>query len=492
MSPAPANGHLNWVEVRDFTPGLWEVGDWLVPAGGAQELTDAYPQPGGGLRAFFKPSVLAATGIGTNERIIGLYGYGAPHRSLATEGVDYYCVTYSSTDFRPRIYRWDQTDAAETQWRLMATLAAATGSNNAPKSAHLTAYVLTAGTVRIVASIGYIGTDTGIWAATQTTAGAAQTWAKIAGTDGLGPMTVHQSRLIEARKANVHYTGAGDETFSGFVGVEPQRNLSDIQALLPMAPGDLVVGTDGASWASIQGDLTDPIVRTMSSGHPLGTYDQAVADTGAGLAFMEAFGGTYLTDGGSSFERIDTQLNPPVPPGGGMPTLGFLVFHRHWLFAPRGYIWDVRTKAWFKSSFLSGVNLSAIQAADRRADKVFSALANTTTVYSFGLQEGASDRVNSYTWKSPPLRADGRQVEVREAQVILRAYNGLSSVTVTVNGTARSSGTLESGQQAVAIPFRERAEVLDVKVTPTSGDSSTEAPSIEAVRIGHRTGHRVS
>lgn len=495
MSPAPANRHLDWLEVKDFSPGLWEVGEWLIPAGGAQELTDAYPQPAGGLRAFFKPTTLAATGIGANERIIGFYGHGAPHRTLATEGVDYYCVTYNSVDFRPRIYRWDQTDVNETQWRLMAALAAATGSNNRPKSAHFTAYVLTNGTVRILAAIGYItAADSGIWAANQASAGAAQTWAKIATTDGLGSMAIHQSRLLESRGAKVHYTGAGNETFAGFVNIEPQRNLSDIQALIPMAPGDLTIGTDGTSWASIQGDITDPVVRTMSSGHSLGTYDQAVVDTGLGLAFMEDGGGTYLTDGGSSFERIDTQLNPPVPAAGDMVSMGFLVHHRHWLFAPRGYIWDQRTKAWFKSSALSGANKSAIQAADRRADKVFSVLAGTTTIYSYGVREGESPRANNYSWKSPPLRSDdGRQVEVREVQLVLSSYNtNLSTVTVTVNGTSRGSGVLGLGRHAVSIPFRERAEVLDVRVVADSGDTANEAPSIEVVRIGHRSGHRVA
>lgn len=490
MTSVPANRHLTWAEIRDFSPGLWEASDWLVPPGGAQTLTDAYPQSGGGLRAWFKPTTLASAGIGASERIIGFFAYGAPHRTLPTDAVDYYCVTYHSSTFVPRIYRWDQTDAAETQWRLMATLTA--GANNSPQQVRFHAYVLTAGTIRIHASIGYSGSNTGIWAATQTLAGAAQVWAKLANSSGIGPMVIHQSRLCEAQGSKVYYTGAGDETINtaNFVNVEPQRNLSGVRAMLATAPGDLLVATEGSVWASVQGDIASaPTVRTMSEGHPAGYYRQGLADTGQGIAFQENHGGTFLTDGGSSFARIDSQLVAPTSTSATIVTIGDLAFIKQYLVTPHGYVWDQETKAWFKSSWLSGASKGTVLFAERRLNNLFAVLDNSATIYTFPVP---GTRVNSYTYKTPSLRNDdGRQVEVRQVQVILKSYVGTSSVTVTVNGTARTVGSIAAGRQALSFLFRERAEVLDVTVAPSSGDSSTEAPSIEAIRIGHRTGHLV-
>lgn len=483
--PVPSNSHLQWIDVRDFSPGLWEKGDWLIPAGGAQTMTDCYPQEGGGLRAFYKPTTIPATGIGANERLIGFFGYGAGHRTLPTTGTDYYCVTYSSSDFRPRIYRWDQTDATELQWRVITTLAVATASNNAPNEVFFTAYVLSSGTVRILASINYVGTDTGIWAATQATVATSQTFAKIAGTAG-GLIAIHQSRIVEARNSTIYFTGPGNETFAtDFVTIEPQRNLGNVKAIMAMAPGDLLVVTEGAGWFAVQGDLTSPTVRAMSSAHSLGNPNQQLVDTGYGLAFIEDAGGIYLSNSGVSFDKLDAQLNTPTQPGGGVVSVGDLVFHQDMLFCPRGYVFDFHTKAWFRQSLMT---TGLLQFAVRNL-ALFTTLAGTTTIYRLATQDGSS-RSNSMTWKSPVLRhGSGRQIEIREVQVVAKSYTGTSSIAVTVNGVTRTLGSLGVGTHHLAFLFRERGETLDVQVVSASGDSGTEAPSIETVKIGHRGGH---
>ncbi len=484
--PVPSNSHLQWIEERRFSPGLWEKGDWLLPAGAAATMTGCSPQPGGGLRAFFKPTLIPATGIGASERIIGFFGYGAPHRTLATTGVDYYCVTYSSVDFRPRIYRWDTTDATETQWRLITTLTAAIGSNNAPGEAFFTAYVLAAGTVRILVSINYVGVDAGIWAGTQATVATSQTFAKITGTTG-GPIAIHQSKIVEARASTLFYSGTGNETFAAeFVSIEPQRNLGAVKALLASAPGDLLVATEGAGWFSVQGDITNPIVRSYSSAHSLGEPIQALVDTGRGLAFIQAAGGIYVTNSGASFVKLDKQLATPVQPGGNVVAMGDLAFHQDLLFCPRGYVYDFATEAWFR---LAAVTTGQVQFVDRRAHALYTVLAGTTTIYLLSTIDGAT-RLNTFTWKTPKLRsADGRQIEIREVQVVAKSLVSTSSVAVTINGVTRTLGTLAVGTHHLSFLFRERAETLDVQVVSDSGDSSTEAPSIEIVRVGYRPGH---
>lgn len=491
----PSNRNIQWIDVRDFSPGLWETGDWLLPAGAAQVLTDAYPQPGGGLRAWFKPSTLALTGVTTGQRIIGLFGYGTTHRTLGTSATDYYLVTYDNTTGVPRLYRFDQTDAAQTQWTLIRTWAA---GNQAPKEARFQAYTLAAGTKRIHVALGYSGTDTGIWAANQADLTGVQTFAKITGSIGTGPIAVHQSRLVEGRGSKVFFTDPGGENFSaataGFVDVLPERNLSDNVSLLPVSPGDLIIAKAGAGWASVQGDLTDPIIRSGADSKSVGV-DQALTDTGRGIAFISADGGIYLTEAGYSFARIDEQLVPsvaPTPSPLDMVATGDLISHHEWLVTPRGYTFDFRTKAWFRSSFAFDSN-AYVATLDRFNRQVICAGHTPRELYVYPMREsGSPSRANSYTWKSPTLRSPGgRQIEIREVQAAVKSYVGTSSVTVTVNGVARSVTGIAAGTHHLAFLYRERAETLDVQVVASSGDTVTEAPSIEVVRIGQRPAHLI-
>ena len=492
--PVPSNRNLEWIEIQDFSPGLWETGDWLVPAGAASVLTDAYPQPGGGLRAWFKPSTISLTGVGAGQRIIGLFGYGAGHRTLPTTATDLYLVSYDDTTGVPRLYRFDGTDAAQTQWTLIRTWVA---GNQAPKEARFQAYKLAAGTIRIHVALGYSGADTGIWAANQADITGVQTFTKITGSIGTGPITVHQSRLLEGRGSQVFFTDPGGENFSaptaGFIDVLPERNLSDNVAFLAVPPGDLIVAKAGAGWSSVQGDLADPIVRGGSQAHGAGV-DQVLADTGAGIAFSAAAGGLYLTDSGYSFTRIDEQLVPGLAPASpvGIVATGDLVFHHHWLVAPRGYVYDMRTKSWFRASapFNSNAYVAVLDPFNRQ---VICAGHTPRELYVFQMKEAESpSRANSYTWKSPSLRSStGRQIEIREVQVVAKSYVGTSLVTVTVNGVARAVTGLAPGNHHLSFLYRERGETLDVQVVPSSGDLGNEAPSIEVIRIGQRPAHLI-
>jgi hypothetical protein len=488
-----ASKHLDWHTVKDFTPGLVETGDWLIPAGASPDMLNCYPQPSGGLRAFFKPTALTMTGIGAGERIIGLFAYSTSHRTLSTFAVDYYCATYSGTDYKPRVYRYDTTDATQTGWTEKLELTAATG-NNSPKLANFLAYVLADGTKRIVVSIGYGHGDSGVYAADQADDTATQSFAKITSTLGLGPICVHQNRLCEARGSVVYFTGVGDEDFSaataGYVDVEPQRVLADIKALIPMAPGDLLIGKEGAAWSSIQGELSDPVVRTMSEGHFLGHRDQTLADTGEGIAFIEPDSGIYLTSMGSGFTRIDEQLDAPEVPTDAAVAVAYgeLVFHKHWLFAPRGRVFDFTTKSWFE---VDGVSTTPgwVQAVDRFSDTLINAT-TTPTIDLFDLDEANGARRNTYRWKSARLRADdGRRIRVREVQLAVRSYAATSGITVTVNGVARTISNIAEGYNVLRFKLRTEAETLDVLIECDSGNASVEAPSIEVLRIGTISGH---
>lgn len=104
-----------------------------------------------------------------------------------------------------------------------------------------------------------------------------------------------------------------------------------------------------------------------------------------------------------------------------------------------------------------------------------------------------SVRNGSFTWQSAPLRdPQGRQVEIREVQVYARSYDSNASVTITVNGTARTVSIPVPGRQQLDYLFSERGKTLDVTLVSTAGTpASNEAPTIEVVRIGWRSLHQL-
>src|SRR5690606_36207420 len=85
----PAPQHLKWTEFRQFK-GLWTSGEkLLMPTDAAQVMSGCSPQPGGGLRAWFKPQVVATAhgmqvldGLSHEITGFGTLGYSADNDPL--------------------------------------------------------------------------------------------------------------------------------------------------------------------------------------------------------------------------------------------------------------------------------------------------------------------------------------------------------------------------------------------------------------------------
>jgi hypothetical protein len=78
----PINTHLDWIEV-DGKAGLWTAGAAsLMPATAAQIMSGCHPQPGGGLRAFLKPTAVPTTnGLDSHHSLVVPVGYGISVKS---------------------------------------------------------------------------------------------------------------------------------------------------------------------------------------------------------------------------------------------------------------------------------------------------------------------------------------------------------------------------------------------------------------------------
>src|SRR5665213_1705839 len=133
----PANANLQWLDIADFTAGLYDTSAaaqrFSSPPLAFVTLQDYVPQKGGGLRPFFQGIAVGNSGIGTDEQCMGIFvRNGAPTRPGKTGGgsdsFDAICATISESDFKVRIYRMDQSNGATT-WKTIKTTAAVSTSS---------------------------------------------------------------------------------------------------------------------------------------------------------------------------------------------------------------------------------------------------------------------------------------------------------------------------------------------------------------------------
>lgn len=495
----PPASHLRWAEIRDFSPGLWTVGEWLMPANAAQTMNDCYPQPGGGLRAWFKPTDFSVSGLETTTtKVIGLALHtGIDHRSLGADANDYYLVSSNRSTGVVKWWRKDETNenpVGSGSWSAIKTWAAGATS---PHEAQHIPFILSDGTRHMCVSLFCAGSDDGLWSAKYSDG--VVTSRLVAGA---GPLTQHQARLVVAGAAStaskIYFSDAGSFTFgaSSYIDIEPAKQGTENVLLLPFAPADLYVGKSAAGFHMVQGDLTDPIVRSMTQHQYLGER-QTPMQTPAGITFIEPDNGVWATTMGNEFSRLDVQLGADGGPSDAADygvALGQLAYMHHWLVAPRGFVFDFRTKSWFRTSPLAS---SFVQTVDTFNNALLAATyasgSDAFALKQYTMTEGEGTRYNTYTWKSAPLRdPNGRQLEIREVQVFCKVNDSSAQVAVTVNGTTRTITGLAAGKHQLSFLFSERAEVLDVQVVPSAGSSSNEAPSIECVRIGSRGHHLLS
>lgn len=509
----PANQHLSWVEITDFAPGLWNANDWLVPAKGWQTMENAYPQEGGGLRAFHAGTAIATTGLtaATKERLIGLHARGGIglRSGAASEDVDRYIVTYffdsgaaSGSRAQPRVYRMDGTNGESTWTEINKTSGStrwgfSTTNNNAPNKASFRFMHQLAGSPDddwVIAVIRYSGPDAGVYRFNYNDLSSAQKGIEILFLNGAkspsGAIAIHQARLLVSNSDTIYFSAPGaaaTSTVTDFLEVDPSQDLNGISALTPSPPSDLFVLRIGAAPVLVQGELLAQTSQVMAEGLAVGS-GQDMSRTPYGYAFMTTKGAVYLSDG-VTFTSISQQLKGVGSFGEFQNTtagLGDLNYIEDFLFAPNGYVYHFPTKSWFTQTVMAG----GFHNVERFRRVIWGGVEDGV---SFSLVEinpviGATNRVSSWHAKTAPLRStDGRRIGIREVQLYVKSYDANATVTVTVNGVANTITCPSTGRQQLSFLFREKDEMLDVDIVSTAGGSA-EAPSVEVLRIGFMPG----
>ncbi len=244
---------------------------------------------------------------------------------------------------------------------------------------------------------------------------------------------------------------------------------------------------EGAPWVVLQGDITDPTIVQMGEGiHPGGSGIQDFGRTPEGIAFIATDGYVYLTDG-HSFRNISQQLGG-FNQSGQVVSPGDTNFLNEFLFGPYGYVYHFPTQSWFKQTQLTGL----FHNVERYTRTIWGPVGTST---NFTLKKLSpypdSARLNSWSAKTAPLRSDdGRQLEIREVELVVESYDANAQLQVTVGGTTLTKTLATAGRQDVSFLFKERGEVLDIRVVSTAGNANNEAPSLEALRFYSRSGHQ--
>lgn len=478
----PVDRALQVAEFRDFTAGLWTVTDQLMPPNAAQTMTDCYPLPANGLRAWYKPTSFTTSGITstTNEapRMIQLFENvdGAQHN-------DYYLLTYNSSDTKCRLYEFNEVQG-DVAWTLIKTFAAGLDPGFIPGAI----YTDNLGNLYIAFGLGAAaGTDAGMWYVTYNSGGHATVTLLTANHYTFA--FNYQSRLCAVLGGVIHYTDPGTllNIATNSAPVDINEGQPNILAVATFSPGDLLVFKEGAPIYLVEGDFLNYSVRQMNGSKPLQIGGPVVARGPQGVIFRAGSDGIYESPDGSVLNPLSAQISSQS-----WITNEPIVFSHHFLLSfENGLVYDYDTHAWFTFSGLPSTHGVGVRRS-RLGGVMFTDNSSPFTIWNVIPADGRTDnRAETYTWKSAPLRDPaGRQIEIRQVEVYARSTNGATStITVTVNGFGQTVACDSSGRGAITFYGLQRREELDVQVIAASNASGVEAPRIETIKVGTRTGH---
>lgn len=521
----PARGHLEWLEITDFTAGLHTRPNALkvfgTPPSAAQQMDDCVALPEGGLRAFYAPTAVSTSGLvatsGESVMGAGLRSGIALRSGASGDGTDRYIATFRASDLKTRLYRMDGSNG-ETTWKQKdATYTLAASSRNGTRAASFVPFIDSSGNAWMIMVIRNAGV------------GGTYKIAYVAGAgppagDGVltnlnaatGPVCVNQARIIVGDGgATVPYrlyygdpglTTGAITTLANYLDIAPYQDGAGLCIVAPQEPSDLVIGREGAPWVEINGDISasGTPVRELGAVHTGAFTEQDPARTPGGLAVIEPGGGIYLTDGRTfqliseqleAFYKIDSTLTDHV-------NVGKMAFLNQYLFAPQGYVFDFVSRSWFR---LSDMPNAAFWVADARRQKMWGISgggSHTQMDYvPFDQQSGdpsstGVNRKHTYTWRSAHLtRPDGHDSRIREVQLFVRP-SAVCDITVLVtdangNQRGRTITGVTAVPQLLSFQFSNiGSEYQDVTIVPVAQNTSNEAPIIERVRIGFAPGHQ--
>lgn len=535
---------LQWSEFADFSGGLWErASDRECPQNGLLEATDCYPQPKGGLKAFARAEPVSQTGLVANSVILGVWWLRPPFpqgrlRLAALElnaeatGVHTFRIYSMAVNTLDQIkngtWNADHTTNLVTvidpSIQMVAHRDSVMGyrawfnlpvAQSPSTSSTATTRYTTQGIYRLGDTSTASGPGSTVSSGSERRVGSSQLkdlTSQAAWWPGC--LAPHQARLTWTFTFNQLHNRVGMTTQGAQSGstdfIDPLGERSGaVTWMQPFQSDYLVAAKSQVGVLVIQGAYPNPTVRQTNFTH---NYLQSFpCPTDQGVFYMAKDDACYLASQGPpqniTPNFYGTPMNPGHYPGDfniansdntklGQPTLA-----GDFLFAGKGYVFDTRTQAWFKSSYIPDAKNHTTDTAFFRmfcSDNVIYTGSNQVLHHSYFLEnsDASVETWNpspSYSFTLPLISNHHQDTEVREMVFHLDAFKPNSSVTIeahTPKGQVFPPKTYhieKAGPQKVRCPLQAKGDWVKLRVTVSSDPKQpapNEAPYIERVMVG--------
>lgn len=544
----PGPDTLQWTEFADFSGGLWErKSDRECPQNGALELTDCYPQQRGGLAAFARFEPVSQTGLVANSVILACKWARPPFPQgrlrLATLEID----AIASGVHRFRVYSMavNTLDSIKTgTWNVDMSLDNVTVCDPSIQIVEYRdgtmGYRCWVNTpIAQSTAAGSTGTtnylNQGVWrlgatAASTSTASSGstrriKTTQQAGGISSNAPLwygalASHQARLMYTVTFDQLHNRIGMTSQGGQIGttdfVDPLgEKAGALTWMMPSQSDYMVAAKSQVGALVIQGAFPNPTNRQTNFSH---NYLQSFpCATDAGVFYMAADDACYMA-GQSAPQNITpnfygTPMNPGLYRNAsgdsnffnvansdniklGQPALG-----GDFLFAGKGYVMDMRTQAWFKTSYLPDAKNFTTDTAFFRtfaSDNTIYTGSNQVLRYGYFLENSdtTTDTWNpspSYSFTTPLISNPHQQTQVREIEYHIDAFKSGSTIKVEVytpSGQAfeRTYEVPTTGPQKVRCSGIKAAGAwVKIRTTIASDPkhgAPNEAPLMERMLVG--------
>ncbi len=174
---------------------------------------------------------------------------------------------------------------------------------------------------------------------------------------------------------------------------------------------------------------------------------------------------------------------------------GRFAYHYPYVFVPNNWVYDVRTKGWFRIATTSTSSIAFWNAGFQGhvygtpawlAGPIQGDSFSSPYLYRFNMEYGC----NLWSWKSQPLqKTKNRRLDFRECQI---SAQGTGTITVLIDGLVGDTQTLTFTIDSLTRPvsmfqqFAVSSEDVVLTITSTASDPGSEAPTLYRIALGYR------
>lgn len=329
-------------------------------------------------------------------------------------------------------------------------------------------------------------------------------------TTEAGDVLAHQGRLLLfqriiynhgfqsnwASNENILYTRVNDvlaANVSPIPAVFVPENPSGYGTWGSMSANELFLVKYSGGGLTVMGDIADPSVTRLPNIVSTGNLPNIGTNSPVGFVYGALKNGAWAWAGGDSCENLSPQLDPDfwvVPVSrfkftGGVR--GVWATCGDWVLAPNNWLYDTTTKSWWRLDDPEIARMWNMQ-VETGGGTIWGAVTtftDATTPIAHGYDKNVP--ALNWSWKSHPIpKTVDRLVNVRELVLMVQ---GTGTVTVTLIGVDGATTTetftgIASNTYPITIRKNTALKASSLSVRIQSDGGATGAPVVYELRIG--------